>query len=105
MPPTRGFRDASNLREHFGKHGAEVGALTEAEYLSLAKRFLERPMEREDKDCIRPRDGDYIRYNAKTHEFGVIANDGFIRTYVILDPGDHAYSTNAGYFLAECAKT
>lgn len=80
MPLTRGFATKLDLADHFQKHGREMGAATEQEYEQLADAFLGSPVRPPVVECER-RNGDRVRCNPDTNEFGVIARSGVIRTY------------------------
>lgn len=71
----------------------------------MAIHFLTKNMGPDDEDCIRPRDGDYIRCNMITCEFAVVAYDGFIRTYCLMSPDLHKLPTNEDYRDQECNAT
>jgi filamentous hemagglutinin len=45
--------------------------------------------------------GDVVRYNPATDEFGVVKPDGTIRTYYKPDPARHGRPTNLDYFNAQ----
>jgi hypothetical protein len=51
-------------------------------------------------ETIRP-NGDVVRYDPTTDEFGVVNADGTIRTYYKPDPAVHGYPTNLDYFNAQ----
>ena len=100
---TAGFRSAALLRQHHLKHHQEFWGLTEAEYERQADMFLGGPRDQDTQECIRS-NGDTLRYNTRTDELGVLASDGFIRTYMRANPARHSQPTNLDYFLAECAQ-
>lgn len=79
-----------------------VGAGAEADYLILADRFLGGPLPPGSHECQRP-DGDLVRYNPTTDEFGVLdTRTSSIRTYFRL-PGTKAW--NLAYFHTNCGRT
>jgi filamentous hemagglutinin len=45
--------------------------------------------------------GDIVRYNPATEEFGIVKSDGTIRTYYKPDPANHGFPTNLDYFNAQ----
>jgi pyocin large subunit-like protein len=45
--------------------------------------------------------GDIVRFNPVTNEFGVARADGVIRTYFKPDPAVHGFPTNLDYFKAQ----
>ena len=62
--------------------------------------------------CERPQ-GDLVRYDPSTDEFGVLGADGYIRTYFVAVPcasmpsgtrDCHNEPTNLDYFRQECKR-
>ncbi len=82
----------------------EFGVATEEEYELLADTFLGAPLEQGAIECTRVSNGDIIRYNRMTDEFGVCSADGFIKTYFKPDPAFHRQPTNPDYFRKECKR-
>lgn len=85
------------------------------EYETSASQFLTKPRDANLMECIRTagsRNGDRVRYDTATMEFGVLASAGFILTYfkpipcsapgALLRPGCHGYPDNVTYFTAQC---
>lgn len=103
MPYTRGFRDAGSLADHFLKHGGDFGAANETEYELFADTFLGSPLDPTVQEGLR-KNGDTLRYNAATQEFGILSRDGFIKTYYKPKPSIHGQATNSLYFQKECLK-
>jgi pyocin large subunit-like protein len=69
---TLGFRDAVVLATKFAKHRAEFPLLsTEQEYAAAADTFLGAPAHPPTWECFRV-NGDCVRYNDLTNEFGVL---------------------------------
>jgi hypothetical protein len=95
------FRSSEALRAHWEDHGRDFGARTEAEYESQAIRFMNGPKGPETFEKTRIKNGDIMRYNPRTEEFGVRSADGTVRTYFRPDPSVHGYSTNGAYFDAQ----
>lgn len=99
MPYTNGFVDAATLTHKFDKHvilqGEFPGVTTEAEYFTLADEFCGGARDANTQEHIRSYDSAVLRYNRITNEFGIVGNDGFIRTY---------YKPTAGerYFIRNC---
>lgn len=58
---------------------------------------------REVMQAVR-KNGDIVRYNPKTKQFGVVRKDGVIRTYFKPDPAKHKLKTNEDYFRQEAAR-
>lgn len=91
-PPTPaqaaiGFRDASRLAEHFRKHGAEFGEITEAEYLRRAQALRDRPAGGEILEARRS-DGVVTRFDRGDGSFLAFDADRTIRTYFRPNDGE-----------------
>jgi hypothetical protein len=94
------FADEAKLQDHFARHGGDFGATTASEYQSQADTFLTGPKDPGVLEKIRV-NGDIIRYNATTDEFGVISGNGNIKTYYKPDPAVHGRNSNLDYFNAQ----
>lgn len=102
MAFTRGFAIRSYLADHHARHGAQLGAADVSQYQEMADTFLGGPRDASTTlECIR-RNGDRLRYNQVTEEFGILTSLGVIRTYYKADPTVHGYPHNLAYFLAKC---
>ena len=80
------FRYPSYLTQHYEKHGQEVGASSEEEYLAKANAVINNPsalhkLEAEDKD--------HVYFVEATNEIVFLSQDGFIRTYFICSGIDY----------------
>jgi len=71
----------SRLTDHFIRHGSDFGAQTAAEYEKIASNFLTKAKPEGVLEKVRPNTGDILRYNPTTNEFGILSNNGVIRTY------------------------
>lgn len=74
------FRKPSYLTEHFEKHGAEVGAASELEYLQMANAVISNP---NALHKLEAEDNDHVYYIEATNEIVFLSQDGYIRTYFI----------------------
>jgi hypothetical protein len=92
------FASQRRLTRHFGSHGADFGARTAAQYQRQADRFLTGTRDSNTLERTRP-NGDVVRFNTRTNEYGVVSRSGIIRTYYRPDPSIHGHQTNMGYFL------
>lgn len=102
MPPfTAGFATPSKLTEHFLKHGADLALATEQDYLAQADTFLGGPLAPGVTEGVRASDGDTVRFNAATQEYGVLRPDRTIRTYYRCTGGP---PRNAAWFAKKLAK-
>jgi pyocin large subunit-like protein len=74
-----GFRTPRLLEEHYRKHGREVGARSEADYLRMAQALRDRPaggavLEEERSDGV------LCRFDRSTGLFLAYEQDGVIKT-------------------------
>ena len=78
------FRTEKLLRQHYEKHGVEMGFSSPEEYRLAACRVINDPasLHKTEKE-----DGDDIYYLEETNEFVVVSTDGYIRTYFCPDSG------------------
>lgn len=76
------FRSSKQLTSHFEKHGAEVGAKSESEYVDMANAVVNNPSAMYKTEA---EDGDHIYFIKSTGEIVFLSTDGFIRTYFISD--------------------
>lgn len=95
-----GFASQSQLLDYFARHGSDFGARTAAEYELQANSFLNGLRARGVLEKVRA-NGDIVRYNPATEEFGVVRADGTIRTYYKPNPAVHGKPTNLDYFNAQ----
>ena len=86
MALTRGFVSTDERRRHFLLHGAEFGAATEEEYEELADAFLGSKWDAPVREKRTP-NGDLVRYNPDTDEFGRLTASRTIRTYFKVNRG------------------
>jgi hypothetical protein len=89
--------DPSELGDHYYRHGADFGATTMAEYAQQADNFLGGAKTGQTLERVRE-NGEIVRYNVITDEFGVIGPDGVIKSYFRPDPNRHGYASNLDYF-------
>lgn len=108
---TRGFIDNVTLLLKFDKHVTrrrEFTYATAVEYEEHADQFLGAPLGPDVRECVRTKrdgsEGDKLRYNQVSEEFGSLANDNIIRSYFIPDPVRHHKATNLDYFEQACAE-
>ena len=77
------FRNDQLLRQHFNKHGADMGFATKEEYEAAASAVVSNP---NALHKIEAEDGDDVYYVEETNEFVIVSGDGYLRTYFY--PGD-----------------
>lgn len=76
------FRTSKQLTSHFEKHGSEVGAKNEMDYVDKANAVISNP------DALyktEAEDGDAVYFLRSTGEIVFLSTDGYIRTYFIAD--------------------
>jgi hypothetical protein len=116
---TKGFVSLLELRLHYNERGDDFRASNAEEYEEQADVFLGRAKPSGVFECKR-NCGYMIRYDPTTEAFGVLDNDGIIRTYFKPIPCSfvpfakrdavrqsgrcHKYPNNLVYFRVECAK-
>lgn len=78
------FRNEKLLKQHYEKHGIEMGFDSPEEYEAAASAVICNPnvLTKTEKE-----DGDYVFYVEETNEFVVVSTDGFIRTYFLPSGG------------------
>lgn len=72
------FRNDNLLKQHYEKHGVEMGFDSMEEYEEAACAVIYNPdvLTKTEKE-----DGDYVYYVEESNEFVVLSQDGYIRTY------------------------
>ncbi|MEU0150263.1 polymorphic toxin-type HINT domain-containing protein [Streptomyces sp. NPDC006288] len=89
-----------NALGHWGKHKGDYPHLKNAkQYVEDAQRFM-RSQDPWIQTKVRG-NGDVVRYNRATENFGIMTPSGEIRTYYKPDPNVHGYRTNQDYFDAQ----
>ncbi|WP_309930729.1 RHS repeat-associated core domain-containing protein, partial [Arthrobacter sp. 1088] len=99
---TAKFGGESYLADHFARHGSALGATSAAGYEKMAAEFLQGPISPSTIEKVRT-NGDIVRFNSSTQEFGILSKDGVVRTYYVPDPTKTGMS-NLEYFLKEGSK-
>jgi len=62
---------------------------------------MTRPLGREVLECFRS-NGDLVRFDPKSEEFGIMATAGHILTFMILRPLPGSSQTSLQYFRSNC---
>lgn len=104
MPNTNGFRPGSAL-SHWGTHGQKfkIRPANAAAYEMMADAFFGiRPAG--IAEGYRRGNGDIIRFDPQTAHFGIVDNQGHIKTFYPADPAFHHGGSNADYFIGEIQK-
>ncbi|MNI14259.1 hypothetical protein D3C73_675120 [compost metagenome] len=94
------FADQAKLDDHYARHGNDFGAKNALEYQAQADKFLTAAKPAGVLEKARA-NGDIVRYNPNTDEFGVVSSGGSIRTYYKPDPAVHGKASNLDYFNAQ----
>jgi pyocin large subunit-like protein len=97
---TRGFKTAQQRTQHFADHGRDFFAADEAQYEAMADRFIGGPLPHRILQAKRPYRSVLVRYNPFTNEFGMLAPDGYIKTYFKPKTTDHGLPRNLDYYFA-----
>ena len=91
-----GFANNNTLESHYTDHGSDFGAKSAVEYQNLAKSFMNN---NNSNILSKTRaNGDIVKFNNSTNEFGVMTSQGIIRTYYKPNPAIHGETTNLDYF-------
>lgn len=85
--PEVGFHDRERLAEHYRKHGAEFGDISEAQYLLLAQQLRDRPAGGDVREAVRA-DGVVTRYDRRSGAFLAFDPDRTIRTFFRPNDGE-----------------
>jgi pyocin large subunit-like protein len=89
-----GFRSRAQLDEHYAKHGAEFGHISEAEYLRLAQELRDAPVGGPILEARRP-NGQFSRFDRRRGYFGAYNPDRTIRTFFIPNNGERYFRRQA----------
>jgi pyocin large subunit-like protein len=89
-----GFRSRAQLNEHYAKHGAEFGHISEAEYLRLAQELRDAPVGGPILEARRP-NGQFSRFDRRKGYFGAYNPDRTIRTFFIPNNGERYFRRQA----------
>jgi pyocin large subunit-like protein len=89
-----GFRSRAQLDEHYAKHGAEFGHISEAEYLRLAQELRDAPVGGPILEARRP-NGQFSRFDRRKGYFGAYNPDATIRTFFIPNDGERYFRRQA----------
>jgi pyocin large subunit-like protein len=90
-----GFRSQAELDAHFAKHGREVGAADETDYLHRAQALRDAPLGDVVAEIVR-RDGVRTRFDRRDGGFVAFNQNGVIRTYFRPADGEAYFLRQAG---------
>ncbi|MBR6401971.1 MAG: C39 family peptidase [Eubacterium sp.] len=88
LPKSYKFRSEKLLKQHYQKHGKDMGFATPEEYEAAASAVVNSSSSLHKTEA---EDGDDVYYIEETNEFVVVSTDGFIRTYFNPDGGKKYY--------------
>jgi len=92
--PSVGFHSRAQLSEHFAKHGAEFGRVTQQEYLRAAQTLRDAPVGGNIEELRRP-DGTTSRFDRSSGAFIAFNSDGTIRTFFKPNDGEAYFRRQA----------
>ncbi|MBO4591243.1 MAG: C39 family peptidase [Eubacterium sp.] len=90
LPKTYKFKSQKLLKQHFEKHGKDMGFESPEEYEAAASAVINNF---DSLHKTEAEDGDDIYYIEETNEFVVLSTEGFIRTYFHPDKGKKYYDS------------
>jgi len=77
------FRNQDLFDQHYNKHGREFGEISQEAYLRLANVLFNSDVALKKTEA----DGDALFYDEASNTFGVLSQDGYIRTFFKPDDG------------------
>lgn len=89
-----GFRSRRQFDEHFEKHGAEFGKVTQQEYLRLAQALRDAPVGGQILEA-RKAGGVVTKFDKRSGAFGAYNGDRTIRTFFIPNDGERYFHRQA----------
>jgi pyocin large subunit-like protein len=89
-----GFRTPHLLIEHYEKHGAEFGEISQDQYLHLAQQLRDARPGRNLLELQRS-GGGFARFDLKHGYFGAYDADGTIRTFFVPNDGVRYFERQA----------
>jgi pyocin large subunit-like protein len=89
-----GFRSRAQFDEHYQKHGAEFGNISQSEYLRLAQELRDAPVGGPILE-IKRQDGEFSRFDRRHSHFGAYNPDRTIRTFFIPNDGERYFERQA----------
>jgi pyocin large subunit-like protein len=98
------FLDKKALATHHQRHRGEFGWISEEKYAYQADKFLGSPLNVKTQFEGKRSNGDIVRYDRVTDEFGILSSDRHVLTYFKPDVRTHGRASNLEYFQRECSK-
>lgn len=94
VAPSIGFRSLHLLQEHYAKHGAEFGDVSQGEYLRRAQALRDAPVGGDVVE-LRRGDGSVSRFDRASGAFLAFDADGTIRTFFRPNDGERYFRRQA----------
>ncbi len=88
--PEFGFTSEEHLREHYAKHGAEFGSISESEYLARARALRDAPVGGTILQAIRA-DEVRTRFDQRSGDFIAFGQDLTILTFFHPNDGERYF--------------
>ena len=85
-----GFANSERLEEHYQKHGAEFGNITQQDYLHQAQLLRDVAVGGPVIEAVR-RDGVFTRFDRQTGAFIAVNPNGVIRTFFKPNDGERYF--------------
>ncbi len=89
-----GFRSRKQFDEHFAKHGAEFGGVSQRQYLLEAQQLRDASVGGDVEEIVRE-DGTSSRFDRKSGAFIAFNRDGTIRTFFKPNNGESYFRRQA----------
>lgn len=89
-----GFRSLRLLQEHYARHGAEFGDVSQGEYLQRAQALRDAPVGGDVLELLRG-DGSVSRFDRASGAFIAFDADGTIRTFFRPNDGERYFRRQA----------
>ena len=89
-----GFGSRQSFDDHFAKHGAEFGNVTQAQYLAMAQDLRDAPVAGHVLEFVRE-DGVTSRFDTKSGAFLAFNRNGTIRTFFKPNDGRRYFERQA----------
>jgi pyocin large subunit-like protein len=89
-----GFRSRRQFDDHYAKHGAEFGNISQAEYLARAQALRDAPAGGPILEAVTP-DGIVSRFDRRSGSFGAFNRDRTIRTFFVPNAGERYFHRQA----------
>jgi filamentous hemagglutinin len=74
---------------------------TSDEYERLADAFMTGSLRVGALECSRA-NGDLVRFDPQTNEFGVMSTAGYLATFMVVQPLASSHQTSLQYFQSNC---